>query len=34
MRGNVGSYGDRDDALKLRGELRGDGYSDASVATE
>jgi cell division septation protein DedD len=31
---NVGSYDDRDDALKLRGELRGEGYSDSSVATE
>jgi len=31
---NVGSYDDQGDALKLRGELRGEGYSDASVATE
>ena len=31
---NVGSYDDKGDALKLRGELRGEGYSDSSVAGE
>jgi cell division septation protein DedD len=31
---NVGSYQKRAEALKLRGELRGDGYTDASIAGE
>lgn len=31
---NVASYATREEALKLRGELRGEGYSDVSIATE
>jgi cell division septation protein DedD len=31
---NVATYGSRDEALQLRGELRGEGYSDASVSNE